>query len=135
MVEQMDWRWIFAVPFLTGFAARFASREWGVFSFLCCVLAALVPLVDAKVIGVREDLTTLFVVAALLAVLGRFLPDIVRKIWGALGRARMRTAFLLGLAVVLASLSPVGREVLVSLAVLAIMVWALWMMAGRPRWR
>jgi len=137
MIEQIDfnWRWIFAVPFIAGFVAQFAVRGWGVFSFLCCVLAALVPLVVAKTIGVREDPVTLFVGAAMLAALGRFLPDIVRWVWSVLGRARMRTLFLLGLMVVLASLSPVGRELLTSLAVIAIMVWGIWIMVtGRPWW-
>ncbi|MEK7498821.1 MAG: hypothetical protein AAB611_03115, partial [Patescibacteria group bacterium] len=63
------------------------------------------------------------------------LPDIARRVWGDLGRARMRAPFLLGLAVVLASLSPVGRELLTGLAVIAIMVWGIWIMiTGRPQW-
>ncbi|MBI5421450.1 MAG: hypothetical protein HZA35_04055 [Parcubacteria group bacterium] len=135
MIEQMDWRWIFVVPMIVGFVARFVTRPWRVFSVLCCVLAALIPLVDANVVGVREDPMALFVVAALLAVLGRFLPDIARGVWVGLGRTCMRTPFLLGLAVILGSLSPIGRELLTSLAVMAIMVWGIWIMiAGRPWW-
>ena len=138
MFEQVDWRWIFLVPFLTGFATRFASQGWGAFSFLCCIFVSLIPLADAKAIGVHEDPTVLFVMGAFLAMLGRFLPDIARWVWVGLGRVGWRVEFALGLAIVLASVLPAGagRELFAGLAVLGIMVhYGFRTLIGHPPWK
>ncbi len=97
----------------------------------------MIPFADAKAIGVREDPTTLFVAAVMLVVLGRFLPDIARWVWAALHGTGQRGAFLLGLALVLASVLPegAGRQFFTSIAVLMIMIYALWIMVGGLRRR
>ncbi|MBI5153202.1 MAG: hypothetical protein HZA36_01965 [Parcubacteria group bacterium] len=135
-MTEMDWRFVFILPFVVGFASRFVSRAWRIFALLCCILATLVPLVDAKWIGVREDPVTLFVTSVFLAVFGRLLPEVVRGTWAIVSRMRQRWAFVLGLVVVFASVLPVGaaQQFVTSLAVLMIIIYGLWIMVGRPRW-
>ena len=134
-ITGLDWHWIFVVPFLAALVVRYINREWRVFGALCVVIACLITLVDARLVEARVRDEEVLGVAIGASFLGFLVPNIARGVWGCVSHPRVRWYFLAGLLIVVSTYSPTLQQLLASFAIIAIMIYGLWIMIGRPRFR